>query len=386
MYKFIKSKIKGKIDSIFIPILFIIFRINKINNKKIILSNFQEKGYGDSPKYIVEEILKNNNDYDIVWITNEVDSLPSNIRAVKPYTVKCIYELSTAKIWINNTRCKIYLRKRKEQKYIQTWHGGLALKKIEYDAESKLSNFYKKIIKNDNRMIDYLISNSKFCTNMYRSAFKYNGEILEIGTPRNDVFINSLQESRKKVLEFYNISKEEKILLYAPTFRNNYKLNPYDVDFVNLKKSLEKKGDKWRILIRLHPIIKDVNKVIKVCGEYINVSSYPDIQELISSCDLLITDYSSTMFEAMIANKPVILYANDLNLYNNERGFYFSFDELPFELTQNNQELIKLVNNTNFDDLKKNYSKFKEKVGLFEKGNASKKVYELIEEIINKNS
>lgn len=367
-------------------VFFYIFRLIPIKKNKIVFVNFSGKGYGDNPKYILNYLNnRQNENIDYVWLTSNLNDkrFPKNVRRVKMFSIKSFFELATAKVWINNSRFDQFVIKRKGQFYIQTWHGGLALKKIEYDAEEKMSEYYKKVMKNDNKMIDLMLSNSTFCTNMYKRGFKYNGDILEVGSPRNDILINENSEIKNNICQKYRIDKNEKILLYAPTFRKNYDNNPYDIDFNLLKKILsETTGYKWNILIRLHPQISDASKYIKDISNYIDVTTYNDIQELIYSCDMLITDYSSTMFEAMIANKPVIIYANDISNYNNERGMYFDFSNLPFPLTKNNDELKQCIQNIKFDSIIEKYNLFKKNIGLNESGNASKIVGDLILNIL----
>ncbi len=381
------KKLLVKLNITNIPsIFFYVFRIFPIKKNKIVFVNFSGKGYGDNPKYIAEEILKDKKEYQLVWLTKNFSdaSFPKEIKRIKMFSIKSFYELATAKIWINNSRFDQFVVKRKKQFYIQTWHGGLALKRIEYDAEDKLSEYYRKVMKKDNRNINLMLSNSDFCTNMYKKGFKYHGRILEVGSPRNDILVNKQEELKSKIIDFYNI-KEEKILLYAPTFRKSYDKNPYDIDFIKLKQKLEENTNKtWRIMIRLHPRIADATNLINGPKELINASNYSDIQELIASCDLLITDYSSTMFEAMIANKPVMLYTNDIENYKKERGTYFKLEELPFPITQNNQEIFEVLKNSNLEKIKEQYNIFKEKVGLKETGQASKRVVTIIEEELKK--
>ena len=321
---------------------FYIFRLFPINKNKIICSNFYGKGYGDSQRYIIDELLKRNNKkYDIVWVVqNEnITGFPKEVRTVKINSLKYIYELVTAKVWIFNTRKNIIVKKRKNQFYIQTWHGGIALKKIEKDAIDKLDKNYINQAKEDSKDIDLLVSNGKFCTDMYKRAFWYDKEIIECGLPRNDILVNGDRQKIKKIVkDFFGIKDNENIILYAPTFRNEYINNPYDIDFNNVIKVLKQiTNEDWKVLIRLHPGQKNPEKYVKFSENIINAFKYKDIQELILSSNILITDYSSTMFEAMIANIIVVLYANDIDNYRNERGMYFEFEELPFKLTRNNK-------------------------------------------------
>lgn len=383
MKKFIK-KIIIRLNLIdILGIFFIIFRVFPIKTNKIVFISYFGKGYGDNPKYIAEKLIDANKNYDLVWLVNNTSdtAFPDEIRKVKLRSLKAFYELATAKVWVNNSRFQTYILKRKKQYYIQTWHGSLALKKIEYDAEDKLNEYYRKVMKHDTKQIDLMLSNSTFCTEMYKRAFRYSGEIQEFGSPRNDILIQDHQELRNKIINLFQI-KEEKILLYAPTFRQAYTKNPYDIDFENLKNVLEKQtGHTWKIIIKLHPIIATKSELINGMENVINASSYGDIQELICASDLLITDYSSTMFEAMIANKPVVLYANDIENYNEERGTYFNLQELPFPLCENNDELFKLLNTIKLKDIINSYSDFKKQVGLNETGKASQEVANKIMEI-----
>jgi len=364
-------------------LLFYILRAFKVKNNRIIFVSYHGKGYGDSGKYVVEELLKEKDKYEIIWATKKKEKMPTDIKQIKFNSFSYFYYLSTAKIWVNNARFPQYVRKRKNQFYIQLWHGGLALKKIEYDAFDKMTPYYKKWMENDTNMTDLMVSNSNFCTNMYKRAFKYNGEIKEYGTPRNDSLINNINELSSKVRDYYSIKENENLVLYAPTFRNKYDANPYDINFKELQKTLErKKSVKWKIICRLHPIIKEHNKIIDVNCEFINATDYPDMQELIAACDILITDYSSTMFEAMIANKPVIIYANDIQEYNDERGMYFSFNELPFPLCKNNNEILEYIENNKIENIISNYPEFKQKIGIKEYGKASIEVANRIVKII----
>ena len=376
------KKIIVKYNLMNIPaLLFYFFRIFKIKKEKIIFINFNGKGYGDSPKYICEELLKSNIKLDLVWVVNNLDDIkfPEEVRKVKKYSLKYFYELSTANVWINNSRFDSFVKKRKKQLYIQTWHGGLALKKIEYDAYDKLSEYYKKVIINDNKMIDIMISNSEFCTQMYKRGFKFNKDILEIGTPRNDKLLKYNEIEIDEIKKKFNIEKDEKILLYAPTFRDSYINNPYDVDFEKIKAILEKKTNcKWKIVIRLHPKVKNPSELIVDIEKYIDATFYNDMQELILISDLLITDYSSTMFEAMISNKPAVIYAKDIKDYYNERGVYFNFEELPFPFAKNNNELANKVRGLENTKVINCYNNFKEKVKLNESGKASYEISKII--------
>ncbi|MBP3444980.1 MAG: CDP-glycerol glycerophosphotransferase family protein [Bacilli bacterium] len=379
-----KNKLKSLIIKLnllsAISIIYYIFRIFKIKNNKVFCQNFTSgKGIGDSPKYIALELLKDKEkEYDIVWAVSnpkKIKDIPNGIRLVKIYSIKYFYEMSTAKVWISNTRFELFTKKRKKQFYIQTWHSPLRLKKIENDAAEYLSDYYKKCMKNDSKMIDVIFSGCKFSTNIYKRAFLYNGKILEIGTPRCDVFFdkNLMNQAKNKIKKQYDLDNK-KIILYAPTFRKHNTNNDYLMDFKYICSNL--KND-YNVLVRSHPSEKislDEN------GEFIDVSSYPDIQDLICCADFLITDYSSCSFDMLIANKPCILLVKDLNEYlKKERALYFKFEELPFVKCKTDEELLKVLSNFNVDEYYRATKNFKSKIGMKENGTASKKAKELID-------
>ena len=363
-------------------LLYHIFCLIPIKKNKIICCNFYDKGFGDSPKYIVKELLKEKNKYDIVWVCRKEGelSLPNGVRSSRG--IKALYEYATAKIWISNVRMPLYLKKRKKQLYIQTWHGSICIKKIEYDVIDKLSNKYIKMMKQDNKQIDLILSNNNLMNNIFKTGFKYDGKIFTDGLPRNDLFFENHSTYINKIKKHYNI-KEESILLYAPTFRNTNDYNPYDIDYKKLKNVLEKSTKKsWKILARLHPnMANESHKYIdtSVC---VDASDYPDLQELMCACDVLITDYSSIMFEAMIANKPVLLYCSDIDEYLDDRGFYFSIKDLPFPLLYKNSELIDYINHNDVYSIIKKYNKLKKEIGLKESGKSSKKIVKIINDEI----
>lgn len=361
----------------------IFFKFFPINNRKIVISNFYGKGYGDNAKYIVEEILSRNIDFDIVWLvkTNleENFQFPSRVRRVRYGSFKSIFELATSKIWIDNFRKSLYPLKRAEQYYIQTWHGGLGVKKIEGDAAEKLNNLYLKIAKNDSKMADLFISNSTHLTNIYKRAFWYSGEILECGYPKNDIFFQDNSNKKIKIRDYYGFDNNTKIVLYAPTFRANNSLDSYNINYSLLIETLEEKtNDNWVVLIRLHPNLIGSDNEIQYSDRIINATHYPDMQELVIGCDALISDYSSCMFDSEMMKIPTFIYASDLDEYMKDRGSYFEFDELPFPVATNNEELMNNI--INFDQVKyeQDVDNFNNKVGLKDTGDAARQIVDVI--------
>ncbi len=292
--------------------------------------------------------------------------------------------LATARIWIDNCRKLNGEIKRKKQYYIQTWHG-LGPKQCEKDVETKLSKSYIRGAKRDSSMADLFISPARFLTNLYRRSFWYNGEILEVGYPRNDIFVNEDQQKiRKKIHNYYSIPDSKKILVYAPTFRNSHKINCYDIEFDKCKEALEKKwGNEWVVLFRLHPNMVEEKKLFKFDDvQFFNASDYFDAQELLAGADALISDYSSIIVDFFCTNRPSFIYAPDIREYEVERNFYFDLNEMPAPICKNNEELIKNIIEFQESEYSKRVIEFSEKMGVVKPGKASKEVVNRIAKII----
>lgn len=367
----------------------------KVNNNKIIFINFQGL-YTCNPKAICNEIIKQNLPYDLVFVASKdsyknkeiLSCFPQEVKVVKRGSYEFFQEATSSKIWIDNSINMEYLnvRKKKEQVIIQTWHGSLGLKKMTKDSVLD-KKWVKKAIKYGKKT-DYCISNSSFETEMvYKSNYWNNSTILEYGHPRNDILINFNSEEKeltdKKVREYFQISKDKKILLYAPTFRENKTMEYYDINYQELKTALEKKfGGEWVILSRLHFKLRKIMSNIQYDDNILNATSYIDIQDLILVCDIGITDYSSWICDLALTKKPGFLYTPDIDDYNSERGLFYPLSETPFPVSRNNEELLSNIDKFDSKKYELKRKEFLTKRGCIEDGNASKKVVNKIKEII----
>lgn len=376
--------------------LFAKYKNLPIKNNKIVFSNFNGSGYGCNPKYILEEILRQNLPYEICWLTNnvrkELKNFPSRVRLVNLKSKQALKELSTSKIWIDNQR-KVFhiqrgLEKKDNQFYINTWHGSLGIKKVGVDSPvNSIQNDWIPYGKKDSEMLDYLISNSTFENDVYKNNFWDNGKILTFGHPRNDIFFyndEKLNEIKKRVFKKLNIALNKKVLLYVPTFRDYGSLDSYNLEVENLLKSITDKFDgEWVFAVRMHPHLKNkAGKLFKFGFNIVNASSYSDIQELLVSSDIAITDYSSCIFDFMLSRKPAFIFATDIEKFNNERGFYYPLESTPFPIAKNNEELIQNILDFDNEKYKREVEEFLTDKGCVEDGNATERVVDLIKEII----
>lgn len=332
----------------FIMIILFPLRINPIKKNRILFSSltggkFME--YSCNPKYIFEELnIKYPLKYEIVWAFAEPEKyrelFSNNIILVKHFTLKSFYYLLTSKIIITSGSYVPWLIFRKKQVIINTWHGGGAYKSLN-QREDRIGRMIKKrnYIAGKNTTV-FVSSSEAFSQYVIRGAFAFKGKIINIGMPRNDFLVNhDIQRQEAMVRDYFGLEKGIKIILYAPTYRDNgtyEKLNP-----IAIVSELEKQtGEKWVCLMRLHRYeleeIKDnlENKYI------IDASSYSDMQGLLAASDILITDYSSSIWDYSFLYRPCFLYVPDLEQYKKTRGFYIELEKWHFRFACTEDELL----------------------------------------------
>ena len=370
------------------------FKDYRIQKNKIVFSNYFGKSYGCNPKYITEEILKRNLPYEIVWLVNnperERNNFPPEIRLTKYYSKQGMKDLLTAKVWVDNTRKPAFwsskLKKKPEQIYIQTWHGSLGMKKIEGAIKDE-KPFWRKNAKIDSKNIDYLLTTSETDKKFMRESFWYDGEILVSGYPRNDILYSSeedKQKIREKVFEFLGISLENKFILYCPTFRDDGRETCFTLNYNRVIRVFENKYRGKVVLgTRFHPYnIKFADDTIVYSDSIINATVYPDIMELLIAADVLITDYSSCIFDFMHLHKPAFIFATDIEQYKQERGFYFPLEDTPFPIAESNDALIGNIENFDNDNYVKTINEYMKENGYVDDGHASERVVDLIEKVM----
>ena len=376
----------NRIGKVFGNIFSLIIRcFTRVHKGRMMCWAYTFKQYSCNPRYLTEHLLENNTEFEIFWVFRgnvDTSGVDKRIKCVRYKSLQYYILVNTAEFFITNARTdpyRIYWHKRKGQKYVMLWHGGVALKRIEKDAEDQLSYSYLKKAKIDSKVCDLMVSGCRFQTSLLKEKFWYDGEILERGIPRNDVFFDKARhpEMRGRICRKYGISPDSRIVLYAPTFRRDKSIEPYRIDWSRVVPELRTIYDteKISILLRLHPNLigkADASSLIND-ESVIDVTRYHDMQELLCVSDLLITDYSSSMFDITMLKKPCMLYATDIEKYN--RGYYFDFAELPFPLARNEEELIgniRTFDSAAYDESVESF--FEKHIGLCEDGNASKAI------------
>ena len=372
-----------------------------IDDKAIIFESFMARRYADSPRAIYEYMLNapEYKDYKFYWpfratVMDKYMWLNDNDRTkVVQYGTEEYYKLfATAKYWVVNSRIVDAIDVRPEQVYLQCWHG-TPLKRLGFDIEVKGDNAIhtkKELCKHyevDAKKYTNMVSPSAFCTEKFISAFALDkigrqDIIIEEGYPRNDFLVNYTEDDVARVRKTLGVPDNKKLILYAPTWRDNQHVagtgyvfdNPLDFD-----KLREEIGDEYVILFRPHYFVANAFDFGKYEGWVYDVASYPDINDLYIVSDILITDYSSVFFDYSILKRPILFYMYDLKYYQDTvRGFYISLDELPGPIVEEEADLFDRLKNvddwTKGQEYADKYKTFSDKFTYLDDGHASERV------------
>ncbi|MFD1031342.1 CDP-glycerol glycerophosphotransferase family protein [Metaplanococcus flavidus] len=369
-------------------ILFIVTGLLPKKRKLVIFESFHAQQYSDSPRAIYEYMKEHHPDYQLLWsVDKQAQSLFQDfgVPYLRRFSIAWFLNFPRAKYWVNNVRLPAWMPKPKKTVYIQTWHG-TPLKKLGIDIEeihmpgTNTSNYKKNFIVESSKW-DYLVSPNSYSSEIFRRAFHYQGKIIESGYPRNDLLSRHSTNVISHVKKQLGIPEDKKIMLYAPTWRDNefYEKGKYKFKFqFDLDKWQQEFGEEWVLLSRMHYLVAENFDFSAYEGTVFNVSSYPDIRELYLMADLMITDYSSVFFDFAILDRPIVFFMYDLDLYRDQlRGFYFDIEkEAPGPIAETEAELFDALNNLKDSDVQLNpkFSVFKEKFSSLEDGNAAERV------------
>lgn len=363
-----------------------IFQNRPLKENLVVFESFQGKAYSDSPKYIYEYMHRNNKDYNCVWVLNDAKKIPGSPKTVKRFSLRYYYYMARAKYIVSNVRMPNSYIKREGQMYLQTWHG-TPLKRLAGDmADVHMpgtnSVRYKRNFNRETNKWDYLIAPNQYASDIFKRAFWFNNTMLETGYPRNDVLTNDnhpsiIQHLKKKL----DLPKHKKIILYAPTWRDDeyYKVGKYQFSLhLDLERLKEEFGDDYIILLRMHYVIASNMDLTGLEGFAYDVSSYDDVSELYLVSDILITDYSSVFFDYANLKRPILFYTYDIEKYKGQlRGFYIDMEtELPGPLLMTNDQVADAIENIDkvSEKYEERYQEFYDKFCSWDDGRASEKV------------
>lgn len=302
--------------------------------KTILFVSYMGKNFNDSPKAIYDLIIKDPyfKDYTFIWAFNDVDKYEikeDNTRIVKMDSFNYLLTALRASYWITNVNIERGLHfKKNYTKSINTWHG-VPLKKVGNDVEGRNDfNF------SDTNLFCY---SSEYEYAIYQEAFKLtDSNLYKVGMPRNDLIIQNNPAINDKVRNKYNI-KNKKIILYAPTWRED----PEDLKLMDFKQWEQELSEEYVLMVKIHGLAQKVdlsnNKFV------LDVSDYEETSELIVAADILITDYSSIMFDFALLNKVIFIYTTDYEKYARERGLYFDLKATDLSVFNQDTELLEYI-------------------------------------------
>ena len=380
----------------------------------VVLSSGNGKSMGGNPGAIYEYAVRNSSGYRFVWfLTKEYLSAHpaeksrlngpdgSRTKIVTYHHPMYYFYMSRAGIWIFDSRQEPFVVKKRDVVYLQTWHGtplkklGLDLEDMNMAGEHRDIQAYAAAVKKEAASWDMLIAQNPFSHETFKRCFGYEGSILDIGYPRNDMLTAhaaSAEGAGKDGLTDGSAARKKRTILYAPTWRDDrYMDNGWyeyssPLDFEELEKSL---GDRFTFIVRPHYLVKmkkgDIPESVIKSGFVRIASETEDIDHLYLAADAMITDYSSTMFDYSLLGRPMIFYVYDLDEYKNRlRGFYFDFEnEAPGPLCDTAAEvaqaLEKAFDGSADEDVRERAEAFRRKYNAFDDGNASYRAWEAVE-------
>lgn len=317
----------------------------KTDDSLVLFVSFMGKNFNDSPK-VIYDYMQSHPEYKkycCVWAFEKPENF-SGLKTVKIDTPAYFKIALKAKYWVTNTNIERGLKfKKKEQRYLNTWHG-TALKLIGNDCPGRTDYNFDTL--------DYLCVCGDYDERVFHSAFNAReSSYLRCGLPRNEELWSVNDGKKQEMKKKLGLPENKKVILYAPTWREStdggksYAIKP-PIHFDKWKKIL---GDDYIVIFRAH------HQTTKVLGiqydEFVrDVSSYPAVNDLMIVSDMLITDYSAIAFDYSILCKPIFCYTYDYDTYLAERGTYFKMDEkYPNPVIKTEDELLQRIRDVDYE-------------------------------------
>ena len=353
----------------FYSFLFKIYRLFGVRENRISLVSPHNAYFTDSLKFVEDEFSKRGN-----YQFNRVSSndLKSISGALKFFT-KSAYKIATSKfIFLNDNFMPFsYVSFSDKTKVIQLWHGQGVFKK--FGLDSQLTDNERLLANKCAEKYDYIAVSSENVAKFYMSAFNATSEkIIVSGIPESDYYY--LSESKQNIFRGkYNIPKEKKIVLYAPTFRDSIEDNKGILEKFSIEKFNDEFSGEYQLVVRLHPQVHEETGLKNV----IDATEYDNVNEIISDADILITDYSSICMEFAMLKKPMLFFAYDLEKYKNDRNFYFDYEEyVPGKVVKSFDELVEAINNNDYKNEK--IKKFNEFNFSYDDGKSTQRIVDCL--------
>lgn len=368
--------------SVILRIFLFPIRIFPVDNKLIVFDSYNGKTIGCNPYYLYEYLKKNYPDLSLVWVVDNKDvARDKDVEFVLLNSFKYYYYLLTAKFYIRNTLMPAHIPFRNSQIRIDTWHGGGAYKGTMYATNRmpfrKISN--SLIARNTTWK---LASCERFIEYAHKDQLLEIDKFLKTGSPRCDMFFDKhkIEENAKKIKDFYDIDDEAFLILYAPTYRS-IAHNPYFrlcIDFEGVIDSVRRRFKKERVMLlfRGHHTFKKLANLDQINSlnqkfHVIDTSDFQDTQAILCASDLLISDYSSIIWDYSLMYRPCFLFTPDFDDYLSEYEMCTPLENAGFPLAKSNSELQSLILKFNQDLYIESMKRHHLDLGSYENGNAT---------------
>lgn len=356
-----------------------------VRRNRITIYSLKQHGYSCNLKYLTEYLRKDNADgFELMWIVKCQEDLQQlqqqGVPAAMALSLRHFLWRHRSGIVITNDEFYPMCRKRRGQRYINLWHGGINYKKIGYEGLEFTNPVQKLIYRTNNPKPDCFVSGSRSFTKTTAKAFGFPESIfLECGLPRNDILVKNAEAAGLDAIRReLGIPSDKRVVLYAPTFRGGGN-GPQDrPDYRQLAACLGARfGGEWIVLLRQHYFVADREAGL---DEFVrDVSDYPDMQELLMIADCLISDYSSCMWDYLLTGKPCFVYAKDLETYrNSDRAFFIPPEEWPYPIATDEQTLWKRIRKFDSDAYQKRRALHQKQFGSKDTGTACEQVVQYL--------
>ncbi len=353
------------------------FRKEPIKENVVVFESLWGRSYSCNPAALYEYMLENHPEYEFVWFFNDTDTeIKGNAKKVERKSEEYYHYLATAKYFIYNANFPENFVKREGQIIVQTMHG-TPFKTFGLDVKDELPSDKERMRVVKRSMIwDYLAAQGRFTKDMAWRWFRYDNAVLETGYPRTDALFRKDEKAASEVRSRLGIPEDKKVLLYAPTWRD---MDRFDMmlDIEQLRAEL---ADEYVLLIRPHYFVAGFYDVPEDGSFVFDGGRVDKVEDLFPITDILITDYSSVMFDFALTGKPMIFYTYDLKTYTvDTRGGYFDITtEAPGAIAMDNGEVIDAVKNVadHYAAYGARIDGFRDKYLTYEEGTSSAKMYE----------
>lgn len=348
--------------------------------------------YACNPKAISEYLLQHYKDeFQIVFSVRDVKKQSGlkgkNVIFIKFNSFKYFYYALTSNVIVTNSGGLSYVPIKKKQYVINTHHGGGAYKTAGIDMFEDSFFFRKDMLLSAKQTKCFLSTNRIFTEKISKACLIPKERFWEIGMPRNDRLFSPDIKRMESIRTKIGVIGGQKIVLFAPTYRkpkdNYYKGSiaiQYNIDKNMVCDSLKARfGGEWVFAYRLHPCVE--NKSDYIVDGALDLSSYDDMQDLLEIADVLISDFSSSLWDYMLTGKPCFMYAPDIEHYIATTKVYTPIDEWPFPKAHTNTELKECILTFDEDKYGKDIRKHYEDLGGCESGMATQLVCERIKEV-----